>query len=45
MPDEYYVYLAARVNQLEMKDKSFEFVINVSRQCNNVKTKLNLKMN
>ena len=39
------MYLAARVNQLEMKDACFEFVINVSRQGNNVKIKLNLKIN
>ena len=36
---------AARVNQFEMKDTGFEFVINVSRQGNNVKIKFNLKIN
>ena len=36
---------AARVNQFEMKDRGFEFVINVSRQGNNVKIKFNLKIN
>ena len=39
------MYTAARVNQFEMKDKCIEFVINVSRQGNNVTIKLNLKMN
>ena len=39
------MYTAARVNQFEMKDKCIEFVINVSRQGNNVKIKLNLKIN
>ena len=33
----------SRVNQFEMKDMCFEFVINVSRQGDNVKIKLNLK--
>ena len=33
------------VNQFEMKDTCFEFVINVSWQGNNAKTKLNLKIN
>ena len=33
----------ARVNQFEMKDKCIEFVINVSRQGNNVKVKLIFK--
>ena len=37
------MYIAARMNQFEMEDTSFEFVINVSRQGNNVKVKLNLK--
>ena len=37
------MYSAARVNQFEMKDTCFEFVINVSRQGDNVKIKLNLK--
>ena len=36
---------AARVNQFEMNDTCFEFVINVSRQGNNVKMKLNSKQN
>ena len=36
---------AARVNQFEMKDKIIEFVINVSREGNNVNIKLNLKIN
>ena len=31
------------MNQFEMEGTSFEFVINVSRQGNNVKVKLNLK--
>ena len=39
------MYSAARVNQFEMKDACFEFVINVSRQGNNVEIKLNLKIN
>ena len=39
------MYSAARVNQFEMKDKCSELVINVSRQGNNVKIKLNLKTN
>ena len=39
------MYSAARVNQFEMKDACFEFVINVPRQGNNVKIKLNLKIN
>ena len=38
------MYSAARVNQFEMKDMCIEFVINVSRQGNNVKIKLNLKI-
>ena len=42
MADSYYMYSAARVNQFEMKDTCIEFVI---RQGNNVKIKLNLKMN
>ena len=37
------MYLAAGMNQFEMKDTSFEFVINVSWQGNNVKIKSNLK--
>ena len=45
MADSYYMYSAARVNQFEMKEKCIEFVSNVSRQGNNVKIKLNLKMN
>ena len=43
--DLYQTYLAARVNQFEMTDTCFEFVINVSRQGNNVKIKFNLKRN
>ena len=39
------MYSAARVNQFEMKDMCFQFVINVSRQGNNVKIKYNLKIN
>ena len=39
------MYSAARVNQFEMKDTCFEFVINVLRQGNNVKIKYNLKIN
>ena len=34
---------AARVNQFEMK--VFDFLINASRQVNNVRIKLNLKIN
>ena len=40
-----YMYSAARVNQFESKDACFEFVINVSRQGNNVDIELNLKIN
>ena len=36
---------AARVNQIEMKNTCIEFVTNVSRKGNNVKIKLNLKIN
>ena len=39
------MYSAARGNEFEMKDACFEFVINVSWQGNNVKLKLNLKIN
>ena len=39
------MYLEARMNQTEIKDIYFEYVINVSRQVNNVKMKLNLKIN
>ena len=39
------MYSAARANQFEMKNKCFEFVINVSRQDNNMKVILNLKRN
>ena len=39
------MYSAAKVNQFEMKDTSIEFVINISQQGNNVKIKLNLKIN
>ena len=38
------MYSAARVNEFEMKDTYFDFVINVSRQGNNVKVKYNLKV-
>ena len=38
------MYSAARANQFEKKDKCIEFVINVSRQGDNVKIKLNLKI-
>ena len=37
------MYSPARVNQFEMKDTFIEFVIDVSRQGNNEKKKLNLK--
>ena len=37
------MYSAARVHQFEMKDTCFEFVINVSRQRNNVKIKAEIK--
>ena len=33
------------MNQTEVKDMYFEYVINVSRQVNNVKMKFNLKIN
>ena len=39
------MYSATRVNQFEMKNTCFQFVINVSRQGNNVKIKYNLKKN
>ena len=39
------MYSATRVNQFEMKDTRFQFVINVSQQGNNVKMKYNLKIN
>ena len=39
------MYSDTRVNQFEMKDTRFQFVINVSRQGNNVKMKHNLKIN
>ena len=39
------MYSATRVNQFEIKDTWFQFVINVSRQGNNVKMKYNLKIN
>ena len=45
MADQYYLSSAARVNQFEMKDTYIAFVINVLQQGNNVKTKLNLKIN
>ena len=37
------MYSAGMVYQSEMKDLYFEFVVNVSRQGNNVKIRLNLK--
>ena len=37
------MYSATRVNQFEMKDTCFQFVINVSRQGNIVKMKYNLQ--
>ena len=37
------MYSAIRVNQFEMKDTCFQFVINVSRQGNIVKMKYNLQ--
>ena len=43
--DYHYMYSAARVDQFEMKVTCIEFVINVSRQGNNVKIKLNLNIN
>ena len=39
------MYSDASVNQFEMKDTRFEFVINVSRQGSHVKIKCNLKTN
>ena len=39
------MYSATRVNQFEMKDTYVELAINVSRQGNNVKINLNLKIN
>ena len=39
------MYSAARANQFEMKDACLEFGIDVSRQGNNVKIKLNLNIN
>ena len=33
------------MNQFEMKDTCFQFMINVSRQGNNAKIKYNLKIN
>ena len=38
------MYSATRVNQFEIKDTCFQFVINVSRQGINVKMKYNLKI-
>ena len=38
------MYSAVRVNQFQMKDTWFEFVINVSRQGNDVKIKYELKI-
>ena len=37
--------LAVTVNLLEMKDTCFELMINVTRQGNNAKMKLNFKKN
>ena len=39
------MYSATRVNQFEMKDTCFQFVINVWWQGNNLKMKYNLKIN
>ena len=39
------MYSSARVNQFEMKDTCFKLVINVSQQDENVKIKVNLKIN
>ena len=39
------MYSAAKVDEFEMKDVCFQFVINVLRQGNNVKIKLYLKIN
>ena len=39
------MYSGARLNQFEMEDTCFEFVINVSQQGNKVKIKLDLKIN
>ena len=39
------MYSATRVNQFEMKDTCFQFVINVSLQGSNVKIKYSLKIN
>ena len=39
------MYSATRVNQFEMKNTCFQFVINVSWQGNNVKIKYNLNIN
>ena len=39
------MYSAARVNQFEMKDTCFGFVINVSQQGNNMRMKYNLTLN
>ena len=39
------MYSTTRANQFEMKDTHFKFVINVSRQGNNVKIKYKLKIN
>ena len=39
------MYAYVKVSQFEIKDTSFEFVINVSWQGSNVKIKLNLKIN
>ena len=39
------MYSATEVSQLEIKDTCFQFVINVSWEANNVKTKYNLEIN
>ena len=38
------MYSAGRESQFEMKEMCFEFMINVSKQDNNVKIKLSLKI-
>ena len=39
------MYSATRMNQFEMKDTCFQFMINVSRQGNNVKIKYSFEIN
>ena len=39
------MYSTERMNQFEIKHKCIEFVIDISQQRNNVKIKLNLKIN